>query len=96
VTPSPDRFWPWLLDTFGLPGTLLVLFLVLLLCLVWVAMPLGVWVLWRRYRAMAQQVAQLGEQTARLSRQQQVARLQSDQPHRRSRRRRRRGSEGSS
>jgi hypothetical protein len=96
MTPRPDRLWPWLLDVFGLTGTILVLILALVLCLVWVVTPLGVWVLWRRYRAIAQQVEQLGEQTAHLSRQHQVARLQSDQPRRRSRRRRRRGSERSS
>lgn len=96
MTPQPDHLWPWLLGTLGLPGTILVLCLALLLGLVWVLTPLGVWILWRRYRAMARQVEQLGEQTAHLSRQQQVARLQSDQPRRRSRRRRRRGPEGSS
>lgn len=84
---SQPEIWPWLLDTFGMPGTLLVLFLVLLLCLVWVVLPFGVWRLFRHYRALAQQLDHLREQTAHLSRQQQVARLERDKPRRRRRRR---------
>jgi hypothetical protein len=73
-----QHVWFWMLQTFGLPGTWLVLCLVLLLCLTWLITPVGVWLLYRRSGRLEQHVLELRERTASRSRQQQVERLQRD------------------
>lgn len=81
------QFWPWMWHTFGVSGTLLVLFLALLLCCAWVITPVGVWLLHRKGRRLDQQMQELLERTASQNRQQQVERLQRDSVRKKPRRR---------
>lgn len=88
MTQSLDQFWLWLLQHFGLPGTLLILFVVLLLCLAWVATPVGVWRLYRKSRILEHHLVELRDRTATQSRHQQVERLQRDKTRQKPGRRR--------
>ncbi len=83
-----DQLWPWMLQTFGVLGTMGVLFVILVLGCSWVLTPIGLWRLYRKGRVLEQQVAEVEERTAALSRQQQVQRLRRDKGRRRSPRRR--------
>jgi hypothetical protein len=83
-----SRFWLWMLQTFGMAGTMLVLCLVLLLCLVWCITPVGVWLLYRKSRTLEQYLLELREWTGSQNRQQQVDRLQRDRGRKKPPRRR--------
>jgi hypothetical protein len=84
---SLDQLWLWLLQTFGLLGTLLLLLFVLLLCLAWFGTPVGVWLLYRKSRTIEHYLVELHGRTATQGRQQQVERLPRgrtrNKPHRR-------------
>ena len=82
-----DSLWQWMLQTFGVAGTILSLCVALVVLLAWLVTPLGVWRLYVRGRKIEQLVAELHERTASASRQQQVERLKRDTTRRRSRRR---------
>jgi hypothetical protein len=73
---SLDPLWPWMLQTFGTLGTLLLLLVVLLLCLAWCWTPIGLWLLYRKSRTLEQYLVELHSRTAAQGRQQQVERLQ--------------------
>ena len=83
-----DQLRGWLLQTFGTPGTLFLLLLVLLLCLTWCVTPVGLWLLYRKSRAIERSLVELQSRTAAQGRQQQVERLQRDKIRHNPRRRR--------
>jgi hypothetical protein len=83
-----QQFWLWMLQTFGMSGTLLVLCLAFLLCVAWLITPIGVWLLYRQGRRLAQQMVELQEWTASQNRQQQVNRIQRDRVRKKTNRRR--------
>jgi hypothetical protein len=83
-----QQFWPWMLQTFGMSGTLFVLCLAFLLCIAWLSTPIGVWLLYRQGRRLAQHVLELKEWTASQNRQQQVNRIQRDRVRKKPNRRR--------
>lgn len=82
-----DPFWQWMLHTFGVSGTIVGLFVALVVLLAWLITPLGVWFLYCRGRKIEQLVTELHERTASTSRQQIAERLKRDPSRRRSRRR---------
>jgi hypothetical protein len=82
------QFWPWMLQAFGMVGTVLIVCLFFLLCLAWFITPVGVWLLYRKGRTLAQQLLELREWTSAQNRQQQVDRLQRDRVRKRPPRRR--------
>ena len=88
VVSELHQFWPWMWQTFGLFGTLLVFCLVVLLCLAWLVTPIGVWLLYRHSRMLEQHLLELRERTASQNRQQQVERLQRDRVRKKPPRRR--------
>jgi biopolymer transport protein ExbB/TolQ len=85
---SLSQLWLWLLQHFGLLGTLLMLLLVLLLCLAWVLTLVGVWLLYRKGRILEQYLVELRDRSATQSRYQQVERLRRDKTRQRPGRRR--------
>ena len=87
MTQRIDPLWQWMLQTFGVSGTILGLFVAFVVLLAWLVTPLGVWLLYLRGRRIEQLVTELRERTASASRQQQVERLKRDPARRRSRRR---------
>ena len=82
------QFWPWMLQTFGMVGTVLVLCLVFLLFLAWCITPVGVWLLYRKGRTLEQHLLELREWTSSQNRQRQVDRLQRDRVRKKPPRRR--------
>jgi hypothetical protein len=82
------QFGSWLLYTFGMPGAILVLVGVALICLAWLSTAIGVWGLARRSRRIEQHLIELREQMSTQNRRQQVERLRRDKgrnkpgPHR--------------
>jgi hypothetical protein len=83
-----QQFWPWMLQTFGMSGTLFVLCLAFLFCVAWLSTPIGVWLLYRQSRRLEQHVVELQEWTSSQNRQQQVNRIQRDRVRKRPNRRR--------
>jgi hypothetical protein len=78
------QIWLWLLQTFGLPGALLVLGIVGLYSLAWVMMAAGIWGVYRRSRRIEASLLELRNQLATQNRRQQVDRLQRDKGRNRS------------
>lgn len=72
------QLWSSLLQTFGMAGTLLVLGLFGVGCLVWIGMALGVLGIYRRSRIMEQYLIELRDRLGTQTRRQQVQRLQRD------------------
>ena len=88
MTQGFNQFWPWLLQTFGMLGTLLIIFCTLLLCLAWIVTPVGIWLLYSKVRTLEQYLIELRDRTATQGRQQQVERLQRDRVRKKPNRRR--------
>jgi cytochrome c-type biogenesis protein CcmH/NrfG len=83
-----QQFWPWMLQAFGMSGTLLILCLAFLLCVACLSTPIVVWLLYRQGRRLEQHLAELQEWTASQNRQQQVNRIQRDRVRKKPNRRR--------
>jgi hypothetical protein len=88
MTQGFNFFWPWLLQTFGPWGAILVILFALFLCLAWFITPLGLWLLYRKGCTLEHQLTELRDRTATLSRQQQVERLKRDRIRKKPSRRR--------
>lgn len=90
MTQSPEQFWVWLSQTFGVLGAILFLLVALVSCLGWLITPVYVWRLYRKSLVMEQALLDLRDRTAAQSRQTQVDRLKRDKSPAQPRRRRRR------
>ena len=83
-----DSVWTGLLQTFGLLGAILLIVLALLLCLAWLMTPIGLGSLYRKTKGLEQQLTEVHDRLAGMSRQQQVDRLRRDRVRKRPTRRR--------
>ena len=83
-----DSVWAGLLQTFGLLGTILLIVLAFLLCLAWLMAPIGLGSLYRKIQGLEQQLTEVHDRLAGMSRQQQVDRLRRDRVRKRPTRRR--------